>query len=82
MRGTLTAIAILAALALGYAVSCAVRPYRDCRLCDGKGHHRAKSNRKLSRPCWWCKGAGKRLRYGRRLWNRARRVHRDARVAR
>ncbi|WP_435120749.1 hypothetical protein [Micromonospora tulbaghiae] len=82
MRGTLTAIAIVAAAVLGYALSCAVRPYRDCWLCDGKGHHRAKSNRKLSRPCWWCKGAGKRLRYGRRLWNRARRVHRDAGVAR
>ncbi|WBC13438.1 hypothetical protein O7600_20120 [Micromonospora sp. WMMA1998] len=82
MRASLTAIAILAALALGYAVSCAVRPYRDCWLCDGRGHHRSKRKRKLSRPCRWCSATGKRLRYGRRLWNRARRVHRNAGVAR
>ncbi|MEV1331510.1 hypothetical protein AB0J20_18255 [Micromonospora costi] len=78
MRGLLTAIAIAAAVLLGYALSCAVRPYRDCWLCNGKGHHRSKGNRKLSRPCRWCRASGKRLRFGRRAWNRARRVHRAA----
>ncbi|MFV2102804.1 hypothetical protein [Micromonospora sp. LOL_024] len=78
MRGTLTATGLILAVLAVYAGSCILRPFRDCALCDGRGHHRAKSNRKLSRPCWWCKGTGKRLRYGRRLWRRARRVHRAA----
>lgn len=78
MRLTLTATGILLVVALVYAVSCAVRPFRDCWLCDGKGHHRSRRKRKLSRPCRWCRASGKRLRIGRRLWNRARRVHRAA----
>ena len=77
MRGTLTAAGIGLVLVLAYAGSCVVRPFRDCWLCDGHGHHRSKSNRKLSRPCRWCRSSGKRLRIGRRLWNRARRVHRE-----
>jgi hypothetical protein len=64
------------AVVVAYALSCAVRPYRDCWLCDGKGHHRSKSNRKLSRPCRWCSSTGKRLRLGRRAWNRARENYR------
>lgn len=79
MRETLTAIAIAVAAVLGYALSCAVRPFRDCLVCSGRGHHRSKSSTTLSRPCRWCRATGKRLRFGRRLWNRARRVHRDAR---
>lgn len=79
MRGTLTAAGIALAGLLGYVGSCIVRPFRDCRLCSGRGHHRSKSNPTLSRPCWWCKGAAKRLRYARRLWNRARRTAREAR---
>ncbi|MDH6460879.1 hypothetical protein M2302_001045 [Micromonospora sp. A200] len=78
MRGTLTATGIVLVVALVYASSCIIRPFRDCWLCDGKGHHRSKRKSKLSRPCRWCNHTGKRLRIGRRLWNRARRVHRDA----
>lgn len=78
MRGTLTATGIALAVALSYALSCAVKPYRDCWVCRGKAHHRSKSSPTLSRPCRWCRASGKRLRYGRRLWNRARRLHRAA----
>jgi hypothetical protein len=78
VRGSLTATGIVLAVALVYAVSCAVRPFRDCWCCSGQGHHRSKGNRKLSRPCRWCKQTGKRLRIGRRIWNRARRVQRQA----
>ncbi|MET7752586.1 hypothetical protein [Micromonospora sp. NPDC005367] len=78
MRGTLTATGIILALLAGYALSCAVRPFRDCMVCDGKGHHRSKKNRKLSRPCRWCKSSGKRLRFGRRAWNKAREKYRAA----
>ncbi len=78
MRGTITATVLIAATLAGYALSCAVRPFRDCWLCGGQAHHRSKRNPKLSRPCRWCKATGKRLRLGRRLWNRARRVQRAA----
>ena len=78
MRGTLTAIAIALLPVLAYVGSCIARPFRDCWLCAGRGHHRSDSNRKLSRPCRWCKATGKRLRIGRRLWNRATRTARDA----
>jgi hypothetical protein len=78
VRGTLTATGIVLVVALVYAVSCAVRPFRDCWVCAGHGHHRSKRNRKLSRPCRWCRQTGKRLRLGRRVWNRARRVQREA----
>ncbi|MFY1703937.1 hypothetical protein ACN28G_19745 [Micromonospora sp. WMMA1923] len=78
MRVTLIAAGFLLAGLVGYGGSCVVRPFRDCWLCDGKAHHRSKRNPALSRPCWWCKATGKRLRLGRRAWNRARRIHRDA----
>lgn len=79
MRGILTATGIVALVALYYVGSCIVRPFRDCWLCDGNGHHRSKRNRRLSRPCRWCAASGKRLRIGRRMWNRARRIQREAR---
>jgi hypothetical protein len=66
-----TAMAVVAVC--WYPVSCAFHPYRDCGVCSGTGSHRRHDDRSLSRPCWWCKGAGKRLRWGRRLWNRRRR---------
>lgn len=78
MRGTITATGIILALVLGYAGSCIIRPFRDCWLCSGRGYHRSSSNRKLSRPCRWCRATGKRLRLGRRMWNRARRIQRAA----
>lgn len=56
-------------LAAAYAASCAWWPFRDCMLCSGRGHHRPQTRRRLSRPCWWCKATGKRLRWGRRIYN-------------
>ncbi|XTZ17023.1 hypothetical protein ACQSSU_06500 [Micromonospora echinospora] len=78
MAPVLTATGILLAAALAYAVSCAVWPFARCWVCDGKAHHTPKGNTRISRPCRWCKATGKRLRIGRRVWNRARRKHRDA----
>jgi hypothetical protein len=79
MRGTLTATAIVLFLALAYPISCVVRPMRDCWCCKGTGHHRAEKNRKLSRPCRWCGQTGKRMRIGRRIYNRATRARKAAR---
>lgn len=79
MRGTLAATGLALVVMLGYATSCLVWPFARCVICDGRGHHSPSSTRRISRPCRWCRGTGRRLRFGRRLWNRARRVHRDAR---
>lgn len=79
MSGTLIASAIALILILAYPVGCAVYPLKDCWCCKGAGVHRSDSNRKHSRRCWWCKGSGKRWRIGRRIWNRMRQKHRDAR---
>lgn len=78
MRLVLVATGVLVVIVIGYAGSCIVRPFRDCWLCSGKGHHRSKRKPKLSRPCRWCRSSGKRLRIGRRAWNRAREKYRDA----
>lgn len=76
----LVSAAIVAAIPIYYVLSCWIFPMRDCRWCDGQGHHRPTDGngrrRRISRPCRWCKGSGKRLRIGRRLWNRARQSHR------
>lgn len=77
MRGTLTATGVILAALVAYALSCWVWPFADCWRCNGAGHHRPTGNRKLSRPCRRCKATGKRLRIGRRAWNRARRLHRE-----
>lgn len=78
MRLTLTATGTVLVVALVYTLSCIIRPFRDCMLCKGRGHHRSKRKPKLSRPCRRCRSTGKRLRIGRRAWNHARRVHRES----
>jgi hypothetical protein len=69
-------------LAGWYALSCWLWPMRDCWVCRGTGHHRPTDSNgrrgRVSRPCRWCKASGKRLRIGRRMWNRARRHARQA----
>lgn len=79
MRLSSTAIAIgtLVLTALLYAGSCAVWPYARCTWCKGTGRW-AREDGHVFRPCWWCRGSARRLRLGRRVWNRARRAHRDA----
>ncbi|MBB5807042.1 hypothetical protein F4560_006810 [Saccharothrix ecbatanensis] len=66
---------------LGYAVSCAVWPFKRCRACSGAGHHKSRVIRAY-RPCRRCGGSGMRLRIGRKAWNaftRTRRNRRDHR---
>ncbi|MDG4798988.1 hypothetical protein [Micromonospora sp. WMMD980] len=79
MRGTLTTTAIGVALVLFVVARIALFPLKDCWCCSGQGVHRSDLNRKHQRRCWWCKGTGKRWRIGRRIWNRMRQKHHDAR---
>ncbi|MFD2418499.1 hypothetical protein [Amycolatopsis pigmentata] len=77
---SLTGLAIVALIvvALCYAWSCAVYPYRPCRSCRGFGHFRSPILRAL-RLCRRCGGTGRTLRAGRRLYNAAARTHRTIR---
>ncbi|MEU5549179.1 hypothetical protein ABZ738_05370 [Micromonospora sp. NPDC047793] len=77
MTATATAIALI--LVVIYAASLALYPLVDCWCCKGQGVHRSESNPRHSRRCWWCKSTGKRWRIGRRIWDRMRQKHRQAR---
>ena len=62
--------------ALVYAASCWLWPYRHCHRCDAGRIHR--EDRKVFRLCHRCGGTGRRLRLGRRLYNHATRLRREA----
>lgn len=67
---------VLIVVALGYAWSCAVYPYKACRSCRGVGDFRSPILRAI-RLCRRCDGTGRTLRAGRRAFNatvRARRA--------
>lgn len=54
-----------------YPVSCWLDPWTDCICCKGSGkHYRNRKNSTRHRHCRWCKRAGERLRWGRRIYNR------------
>lgn len=65
-----TAAAVLGAMvatvvvALKYAVTCWLKPYKRCGACDGSGYGPS-----ITKACWWCDGATMRLRLGRRVFN-------------
>lgn len=56
------------AAAVTYALSCWWFPYGKCQKCSGTGKKYA-SDGKHFRDCRRCKGAARRLRVGRRVWN-------------
>ncbi|WP_285485587.1 hypothetical protein [Amycolatopsis taiwanensis] len=57
-------------VALCYAWSCAVYPYKPCRSCRGIGYFRSPFLRAI-RLCRRCGGTGRTLRAGRRAYNAA-----------
>lgn len=62
---------------LGYLGMCVIWPYRPCRHCRGYG--RFQGPFRGIRFCPWCDGTGLKLRFGRRVINEYRRLHRNAR---
>ena len=74
-------ILLTLAVTLGYAVSCAVFPFKRCRTCKGAGHHKSRLIRAY-RPCRRCGGSGMRLRIGRKAWNAITRTRRNLRAQR
>lgn len=57
--------------AAGYALSCIVWPYTTCGLCNGTRKLRSPSG-KAWRPCNRCRGEGRVVRFGRRIYERLR----------
>lgn len=60
-----------------YLGLCWVKPFRPCRKCVGRGRLATPLGR-LTRQCRRCRGTGLRLRLGRHVINRYRRIHADA----
>lgn len=58
-----------------YVIACWLFPFAACVWCHGSGRwhqplqSKKRKRRRNWRPCWWCKGTGKRLRKGRRIYN-------------
>jgi hypothetical protein len=71
---------VMSVVALGYAWSCAVYPYKACRSCRGGGDFRSPILRAI-RLCRRCNGTGRTLRTGRRAYNAAVRARRAIRRA-
>jgi hypothetical protein len=70
-------VAAIALAAAVYGAACWVLPFAYCRHCHGVGSRLAGIVRKTPRVCRWCRGTGRRMRFGRRVWNTlARRQHR------
>jgi hypothetical protein len=71
------AVTLILLFTLGFAAVCAASPFGNCRKCRGFGfkvttdrHGRIERGRR-------CYGVGKRIRIGRRLFNRAACLHPD-----
>ncbi|MFD9861258.1 hypothetical protein [Streptomyces alboflavus] len=80
MTLSVLATALLLALTVRYVVKCWLKPFGDCRKCDGMGHalrFDRKGKPKRGKDCRHCDGYGIRVRAGRRLHSRAQRIHRD-----
>lgn len=70
-------LAILAtSLIAGYSLLCWIRPFGRCSHCKGVGVQQTFITRRY-RPCRWCRGAGLRLRIGRRAYNHLAAIQRD-----
>ncbi len=68
---------LLSIVTVCYLGTCWVWPFANCRRCGGLGRFHSPSGRAW-RPCRRCKGSGGRLRFGRRVLNLIRRLHRDS----
>lgn len=54
----------------GYALTCLIWPYGNCRRCSGAGKLRSPFGGDAYRRCPRCKATGARLRLGRRVFSR------------
>ncbi|MGW1765330.1 hypothetical protein ACWCQL_14810 [Streptomyces sp. NPDC002073] len=79
MAAAVLAITSFVLFTVSYAALCAASPLADCRKCRGFGFAVTtdrKGRTKRGKHCRRCDGHGKRIRFGRWLYNRAARIHR------
>ncbi|MGW5398981.1 hypothetical protein [Streptomyces sp. NPDC003952] len=84
MTPILLASACLLTITLGYVSVCASSPFGTCRKCKGFGYAMKtdrKGRLKRGKHCRRCDGHGKRIRFGRHLYNLWLRLYRDANPA-
>jgi DnaJ-class molecular chaperone len=72
----LLASSLLLVFAGRYAWRCWAHPFAPCRRCSGTGKRTTRLLRRTA-VCGRCQGHGHRVRLGRRLHTRARRLHHD-----
>lgn len=77
MNGTITLILIVGGWLVYYGSSCWIWPYTKCLKCKGARIYRAWWGGDAFRPCPRCGGSGSRLRFGRWIYNRLRKVGKD-----
>jgi hypothetical protein len=61
--------AVLILTVFAYFAACAAWPFARCGRCDGRGFHLSPTGQHL-RDCRRCKGTGRRVRIGRRIYTR------------
>lgn len=85
-RHPLVALALVVLGVAGwYALMCWRYPFTNCLMCTpGKRKDRGRvyqNRRKLAwRNCWWCKGTGRRRRWGRIIWAHVHETKRKAKA--
>ncbi|HEY8981569.1 MAG TPA: hypothetical protein VIU15_18530 [Streptomyces sp.] len=75
-----TAFLCLLVVTLGYVSLCAASPFGPCRKCRGFGFQLVQDRKgrlKKGKHCRRCDGHGRRIRVGRRLFNRVQRLRRE-----
>jgi len=68
VRAAACAGGVLLFLVVRYMASCLYRPKTWCWVC--RRHPSRDPAGRNWRDCWWCKGTGFRLRYGKRIYDR------------
>lgn len=69
---------LILAVTLGYALTCLIWPFGNCRRCGGNGKIRSPFGSKSFRLCRRCHTTGRRVRLGRRMWKHWRDLRRNS----
>lgn len=69
---------VVAGRAAVYVAECCWWQFGKCWCCKGRARH-YRDDGKVFRDCRWCRGSGRRLRIGRKVWNRFAKVRKASR---
>jgi hypothetical protein len=71
-------ILLILAVTLGYALTCLIWPFGNCRRCGGTGKIRSPFGGNSFRLCRRCHTTGRRVRLGRKAWKHWRDLRRKS----